>query len=65
MRIAISKDSDNDFDDHVLLTHVPHPDNAQGTPYELRLVVDIPDIDCEKVCVKSGLVHCFLTLLAG
>lgn len=59
MRIAISKNSDNDFDsnvfflfddeslihflkEHVLMSHIPHPDNAKtGNPI-LKMVVDIP-----------------------
>jgi len=52
MRIAISKDNDDGFDEHVLLTHIPHPDNGKYSTYTIKLVVDIPDINCEKCSLQ-------------
>jgi hypothetical protein len=44
---------DDGYDNYVLLTHLPHPDNAAGTPYGLRFVVDIPDVNCPKCSLQA------------
>lgn len=38
--------------EHVLLTHIPHPDNGKYSTYTIKLVVDIPDINCEKCSLQ-------------
>jgi hypothetical protein len=52
MRVAISKDNDDGYDEHVLLSHIPHPTNAPATPYTLKITVDIPNIDCVKCSLQ-------------
>jgi len=53
MRIAISMNNDNGFDDHVLLAHIPHPDNApRRVTNGLEIVVDIPNVKCDKCSLQ-------------
>jgi hypothetical protein len=52
MRVAISKDNDDAYDEHILLSHIPHPSNAPATPYTLKITVDIPNIDCVKCSLQ-------------
>jgi hypothetical protein len=54
MRIAISQGSDNDFEDHVIAAHLPHNDAATGDAYYFSIVVDVPDVKCDK-CVMQVL----------
>jgi hypothetical protein len=49
IRIAISVNSDNNFDQHILADHIPHNDagscsDANPSPYSYK--VKIPDINC-------------------
>jgi hypothetical protein len=53
MRIALSKNNDDGFDNLVLLSHIPHADNAGPAPYALTFVIDIPDIDCPKCALQA------------
>lgn len=54
MRIALSKDNDDGFEEHVLDSHLPHNDAVSGfiglTSYYYSIVVDVPDVKCDR-CV--------------
>jgi hypothetical protein len=53
MRIALSQNNDNGFEDTIILTHIPHPSNAAGTPYDLRFVVEIPNVKCDRCALQA------------
>lgn len=52
MRVAISMGNDDGFNDHVLLSHIPHPDGLGSTPYKIRFTVDIPNVKCDQCSLQ-------------
>lgn len=56
MRLAISMGDDNGFDEHVLMSHVPHNDAISGvfglTSYDFSFVVDVPDVQCDRCSMQ-------------
>eukprot|EP00179_Madagascaria_erythrocladioides_P002095 CAMPEP_0198315976 /NCGR_PEP_ID=MMETSP1450-20131203/6037_1 /TAXON_ID=753684 ORGANISM="Madagascaria erythrocladiodes, Strain CCMP3234" /NCGR_SAMPLE_ID=MMETSP1450 /ASSEMBLY_ACC=CAM_ASM_001115 /LENGTH=247 /DNA_ID=CAMNT_0044019105 /DNA_START=130 /DNA_END=870 /DNA_ORIENTATION=- len=55
MRVALSMGNDDGFDQHVLLSHVPHPDNAPHLKISsntFKLVVVLPDVKCERCALQ-------------
>jgi len=52
LRLAISMNGDDNFDEHVLMSHMPHADSAQFVPFlggfSYSFVVDVPNVKCDR-----------------
>jgi len=55
MRIALSVNDDTNYDQHVLLAHIPHIDSACSDlqTYTMRIGVRIPNINCTRCSLQA------------